>query len=88
MKKSSSNHNLKNKLTESQNLYYDRPIPSGSTKGGDYNGLPQSLFSSRRGSFDEGTPRFDEGTKSLTDYDIDYIEELELNKAFNLFKDV
>ena len=43
----------------------------------------QSMYSSRKGSFDcFGQP------KSVTDYDLDYMEELELNKAFNVFKDI
>ena len=40
----------------------------------------KSMISSHRGSL--------ELPKSITDYDLDYIEELELNKAFNCFKDI
>lgn len=44
------------------------------------NPITMESRSSRRGSFDlPVTP---------TDYDLDYLEELELNKAFNSFKDV
>ena len=38
------------------------------------------MYSSCKDSFDL--------PKSITDYDLDYIEELELNKAFNVFKDI
>jgi hypothetical protein len=32
--------------------------------------------------------KFDTYTKSVTDYDLDYKDELELNRAFNVFKDI
>jgi len=38
------------------------------------------MNSSRRQSFDL--------PKSVTDYDLDYLEELELNRAFSVFKDI
>uniref|UniRef100_A0A7S3FS93 Uncharacterized protein n=1 Tax=Strombidium rassoulzadegani TaxID=1082188 RepID=A0A7S3FS93_9SPIT len=43
---------------------------------------PISNVSSRRPSFEMPN------TKSATDYDIDYLDELELNRAFNVFKDI
>jgi len=32
--------------------------------------------------------KYDGYTKSITDYDLDYKDELELNRAFNVFKDI
>jgi hypothetical protein len=45
----------------------------GNSELGDFV-LPQSRFSSRRGSFE-----------AVTDYDLPYLDELEINKAFNVF---
>lgn len=45
----------------------------GNSELGDFV-LPQSRFSSRRGSID-----------TITDYDLPYMDELEINRAFNVF---
>ena len=45
----------------------------GNSELGDFV-LPQSRFSSRRGSFE-----------AVTDYDLPYLDELEINRAFNVF---
>ena len=77
MKKSASNINLRGHHNKSY-LGFDQNFnPAASTREGD---LGISMFSSRKTSFEEPTP-------SATDYNLDYIEELELNKAFNVFKD-
>ena len=41
---------------------------------------PLEFSSERRASFDY--------PKSMTDYDLDYLEELELNRAFSIIKDL
>jgi hypothetical protein len=45
----------------------------GNSELGDFV-LPPSRFSSRRGSFE-----------AVTDYDLPYLDELEINRAFNVF---
>ena len=84
IKKSSSNLNFKQSLaakSSRDNLRADaryRPHHAASVR--DLVDQNPSMYSSRRQSFDE--------LQSVTDYDLDYQEELELNKAFNVFKDI
>lgn len=48
--------------------------------GGEILEKPLEFDSERRHSFDF--------PKSITDYDLDYLEELELNRAFNVLEDL
>lgn len=67
--------------TVGKDLNYKKTnVLATSMREGENDRAKESIYSSRRGSFDF--------PKSLDDYDLDYLEELEMNKAFNIFKDI
>ena len=71
-------HGFQNSLGLNRN-HHNFASFHGSMKDG-INPITMESRSSRRGSF--------EYPVTPTDYDLDYLEELELNKAFNSFKDI